>query len=325
MRQRIVWACWAGWAVLVLGRCYVRAWSALRHPAALLAPAAYGARQTLYCAIGGAAALMAAAIVAGIWRMVRHAAGERAARSFGLAAAALVAILWFHGQSAAIAPLSAVHAPHFPALGEAAARAARGLCGAALVLLASFSLGDLVLSAVGLPQASRAERPIVALTLGFGAVALCSSALAFAHVYHPWTVALVIGAALAAGALKAGLGVPRGVATAEEHRSAVALPRPWGMDYAWLAIAFLALSFALIGALAPETEYDALWYHLNFPRLWLEAGRPVDLLQEFPSLYPMTWELVFGAGLTKGGAIAAKLLHFFCLVVLAATDRKSVV
>ena len=45
----------------------------------------------------------------------------------------------------------------------------------------------------------------------------------------------------------------------------------------------------LIGALAPEVEYDSLWYHLWLPKLWLEAGRPVDMVEEYISLWPMTW------------------------------------
>ena len=56
---------------------------------------------------------------------------------------------------------------------------------------------------------------------------------------------------------------------------------------------------------------------MNLPRLWLEAGRPVDLVEEYISLYPLTWELVFGAGLVLGGAVAAKLLHFVCLPLVA--------
>jgi hypothetical protein len=76
---------------------------------------------------------------------------------------------------------------------------------------------------------------------------------------------------------------------------------------------------ALVGALAPEIEYDALWYHLWLPQQWLLAGRPVDIVEEYVSLYPLGWDLLYGAALTVGGAGAAKLLHFACLPLLAAT------
>ncbi|NIV28439.1 MAG: hypothetical protein GWN58_02655, partial [Anaerolineae bacterium] len=39
----------------------------------------------------------------------------------------------------------------------------------------------------------------------------------------------------------------------------------------------------------------------------------MDPIAEYISLYPMTWELIFGAGLALGGPTAAKLLHFACL------------
>jgi hypothetical protein len=81
--------------------------------------------------------------------------------------------------------------------------------------------------------------------------------------------------------------------------------------FAWLM--FLPLFIALIGALTPEVEYDALWYHLWLPRLWIEAARPVDIVEEYISLYPMTWELLYGAAMVWGNAVSAKLVHFACL------------
>jgi hypothetical protein len=305
--------------MLVLDRYFLQMWSMLRHPAAILAVIGFGVRQTLYCAAVGGTAVVAAWLIARIWRAVRHAIGDRAV-PLGLVAAALFTIVWYRGHAALVAALSTVHAPRLPAFGEAVARAGSGVVGAALVALAAFTLGDVVDSVLGLPDASRHERQIIGVTLGAGALAMCSSALAFAGIYRPWAVALMIAGALATGAVKRALSLRREhVQLAEGQRSPIARARPAGYDEAWLWLAFLALSFALVGALAPETEYDALWYHLNFPRLWLESGRPVDLIQEFPSLYPMTWELVLGTGLAMGGTVAAKLLHYSCLLVLAGT------
>ena len=65
--------------------------------------------------------------------------------------------------------------------------------------------------------------------------------------------------------------------------------------------------------MAPEKEWDALWYHLWLPKLWLEAGGPVDVVTEYVSLYPLTWELLYGAAMSLGGPVSAKLLHFICL------------
>ncbi len=72
-----------------------------------------------------------------------------------------------------------------------------------------------------------------------------------------------------------------------------------------------------LSLLRPST--DALWYHLWLPRQWLLHGTAFDTVHEYVALYPLTWELVFGAGLAAGGPVAAKLLHFWCLPLLALT------
>ena len=80
-----------------------------------------------------------------------------------------------------------------------------------------------------------------------------------------------------------------------------------------LCAALLTTSF--VAALAPETEYDALWYHLELPRQWLLAGRPVDNVTEYVSLYPMGFDLLFGMALAFGSDSAARLIHWICLVL----------
>jgi hypothetical protein len=319
MRERIAWACWAGWAFVVVARTYARLWESLRHPSDVAAIVPQAIRESLVCTITGGAAILLAAAVLLAWRAVRARTGERAAAVALLAAAAL-ALLWFRGDGAFVAWLSALQAPHLPAMGEAAARAGRGVCGAAFVALAAWTAGDLVMRPIGLAQVTAEERHLLALTLGAGVLSYSSSAAAWAGIYRPSTVALFIALVLAAGALARTRGGPRHAAERGAWPRSLAWAKPpTAMDAVWLGLAWLALSFALVAALAPETEYDALWYHLDLPRLWLDAGRPVDLIQEYPSLYPMTWELVYGAALVMGGAVGAKLLHLACLLVLAAT------
>jgi hypothetical protein len=93
-----------------------------------------------------------------------------------------------------------------------------------------------------------------------------------------------------------------------------------------MLISLTAFGLALFAALAPETEWDALAYHLWLPKLWLQSGGQVDLTWEFFSLFPLTWELLFGAGLSLGGPVTAKLLHYCCLplisLVLYETSRR---
>jgi hypothetical protein len=84
-----------------------------------------------------------------------------------------------------------------------------------------------------------------------------------------------------------------------------------------LALIVAAGVFALIGALAPEVEYDALWYHLDLPKRYLEAGSLVDFRCQYVAHYPSATELLFGYGLALADAIAAKLVHFGMGVLLA--------
>ena len=58
-------------------------------------------------------------------------------------------------------------------------------------------------------------------------------------------------------------------------RAARSLSLPRAADLAFVLCAGAAVACASIAALAPETEYDALWYHLFLPARWLAAGRPV--------------------------------------------------
>ena len=90
---------------------------------------------------------------------------------------------------------------------------------------------------------------------------------------------------------------------------------PRGAALLWISCAALAILCAGVAALAPESQYDALWYHLTYPQRYLAAGYLVDVPADFVSLYPMTTELWFGYGLALGGSTAAILLHLGFLLL----------
>jgi hypothetical protein len=78
----------------------------------------------------------------------------------------------------------------------------------------------------------------------------------------------------------------------------------------------------LLGALAPELAFDALWYHLTFPKLYLLNHSiyyiPGGLL--YYSVLPKLTELLYVLPLSIGNEVSAKVLHFcfgvFCLIAL---------
>lgn len=203
-----------------------------------------------------------------------------------------------------------------PAFGEALSRMLAASLGAGLVLFAAQVLGLGICRLLRWEPANWREGLLYRTSAGLGAISYTSLGLAALGIYYPSTVRAFLIATLAVGLLAF---VRHWRAGAEAIRSAFkssCKARLVTRDRVWQAIALLAILIAWIGALAPEVEYDALWYHLWSPKLWLEQGRPVDLVHDYISLYPLTWELVFGAGSVLGGPVAGKLLHFICLPLL---------
>ena len=100
------------------------------------------------------------------------------------------------------------------------------------------------------------------------------------------------------------------------------LPRPrfpaGAVERSALALLAAAGAFALIGALAPEVEYDALWYHLALPRRYLDAGSLRGPATASTCLtIRCALELLFGYGLAIADQVAAKLVNFGVGVLLA--------
>jgi hypothetical protein len=191
------------------------------------------------------------------------------------------------------------------------------LAAAAAVFAAAWGIGrTLVLLALRCGRLARAiEAPLLLFTtvsaLGLGALSLLALALALIGSLHPVALWAIIFAGIVAAVL---------------HALRQPLRRPsmpqGGMGWAALALIGAAGGFALIGALAPEVEYDALWYHLPFPTAYLAAGSLVDFPCQYTSYYPMGTELLFGYAIALDGPVAAKLVHFGFggLLVLASYD-----
>ncbi len=225
-----------------------------------------------------------------------------------------------------------------PFWAEALVRALNGIWAAVLILLAAQFLGAGFFRLIRWQPDDRIDRFLYRMAIGFGGLAYLSLALAALGMYRPWPLQASTGLIVAGGLTglvskrrtRPGLpghhrtmGDQAQVAPARGALPVRTLPshpasgdsRGSQMDWLWKCISILAVFLALIGALAPEKEYDALWYHLELPRVWLEQGRPVDLISEYVSLYPLSWEMLYGLGLVLSGQIAAKLLHFASLVL----------
>jgi hypothetical protein len=299
---------WTLWATGVLAYYFAYVPRALFSPDIALS---FDLRWALGAALLVVVSTAAAAAAGAGARRVGQRPGRRALTIL-LFAAGVATLPWWILSGRISSKLTPIAVPHIPFLGEAISRLAVGAIGASLVGLAALGAGTLILQSLRLRTAGVLERLVLSIASGFLVVSYGSLLLAGLGLYGPAAVTMLVAVACFAGA-------------AASREAAVEPAPPEGpsedahLTAAWLALAAVALLFGGVAALAPEKEWDALWYHLNLPRLWLEAGRPVDLVEEYVSLYPLTWELVFGAGLVLGGPVAAKLLHFVCLPLLACT------
>lgn len=203
-----------------------------------------------------------------------------------------------------------------PFFGEALRASLAAAGGAALLLASAVLLGAAICRLAGWRFAGRAEAVAYQAALGIGAFAYLGLALATRGFYRPGVLRVAVALPLLFAAVRAVRG-RRARDRARPLGRRIAWPSS-GADRLWAAAVGGFALVALAGALAPEIQYDAVWFHLHFPRLFLEAGRLVDLPAEYVSLYPMTWELWFGYGLAVGGSGAAVLLHWACLPLAAA-------
>jgi 4-amino-4-deoxy-L-arabinose transferase-like glycosyltransferase len=202
---------------------------------------------------------------------------------------------------------------HLPTMAEAFVRLVTATFGFVLTMLAAQVLGIVIRRLLKWSPVDWREALLYQTGLGLGALSYLCFLLAGLGLYHPGSVRIAVVLLLVAG----GIGFRHSLA--QVVRRTVLLPhllvRYSRADLVWQLIILLAVLIALVGAAAPESEYDALWYHLWLPKIWLEHGGPVDVVTEFISLYPLTWELIFGVGMSLGGPVAAKFLHFSCLLL----------
>ena len=73
----------------------------------------------------------------------------------------------------------------------------------------------------------------------------------------------------------------------------------------------LALLSLLLCALPPDgNEWDALAYHLAFPKLYLQAGRMAEIPFMHQSYFPPLQDMLYLWGLSVAGESAAKVMHW---------------
>ncbi len=85
----------------------------------------------------------------------------------------------------------------------------------------------------------------------------------------------------------------------------------------WVLGIISSISIMLLGALVPETAFDALWYHLTFPKLYLSNGG-IDFIPGnlfYYSALPKVGEMLYVTTLSLSGDILSHLIHMFFAIL----------
>ena len=90
----------------------------------------------------------------------------------------------------------------------------------------------------------------------------------------------------------------------------------------WFELAILALLgafeiMAWVGALAPETSFDALSSHLALAKTFAMRGQVAAIPELMGSYWPLNGDMLLLTGFLGAGEVGAKLMHFLAGLVTA--------
>lgn len=161
---------------------------------------------------------------------------------------------------------------------------------------------------LGRVEAAPGERISVSFGLGLAQLALLGFVLGIAGGLHAPVifVALVLLTVLQIGRLQRMTSTA--VTAVRDWRAKVEDLPSYTERAAVVFLAALSGFFALVWALTPETNYDALNYQIAVPRFYLEQGRIIDLPYFWHSYFARLVNMLFTLAMAIGGAGAAKLL-----------------
>ncbi len=297
------------WTVFVLAFYYSQLWRLLLGDWSRAEPQTAG----ILAFLGGMLLLpaTAAVVVWAVGRRVDRRTYTSVARWTCLAVIVLIALAFL---ALTLAMVQRTTDGALPYLHQALKRELAGIGAALLLLPAALALGLGISRTLGWQYDGWRERLPFGGALGIAAFGSLGFLLATLGLYRPYVLQALAALVLLAAILILAPGILRQVCSGR-HLSVPHIPR--NTTLLWIACAGLAFFCAGVAALAPETQYDALWYHLAYPQRYLQAGYLVDMPADFVSLYPMTTELWYGYGLALGGATAAILLHLGYLPLAA--------
>ncbi|HQK84118.1 MAG TPA: hypothetical protein PLK24_09290 [Atribacter sp.] len=207
------------------------------------------------------------------------------------------------------------HAPHLDDLNSGGFRdAVFALVLAGLVLFLAAGLGIILLRPFKLGDWSFIERTVISLPLGLAAIGYAEFFMGLLGWLKPihHTILLVIFAIIA---------FKNSVEVLTEGLSHIKrFPEIWrGFSFIkkfFFTAGALALMLAFLQTLTPPWDYDGLMYHLQGPRLFLDAGKIIPIPENWLTYYPFIWQMLNMLGMGLGSDIVAKVINFSFLIIL---------
>lgn len=153
-----------------------------------------------------------------------------------------------------------------------------------------------------------------ALVVFWGIFAYIILALGWVSLLTPVNTSIVLIHFLAVSGficLKAGTSIPR-------------FKQPSKLVLSMALILMILALVNLIGALGPELGFDALWYHLTIPRIWLLEGKAFNITGGYfyYSLLPKSIDLIYLSLMPIFSYLGPKVLHWgFGLMATALTYK----
>jgi hypothetical protein len=165
------------------------------------------------------------------------------------------------------------------------------------------------------------ERGLFSLGIGIGITGYLIYFIGLVHLLNVWLVMILLLAAILL------LGKEYKTISRWIMRAPKVCKHIWARIrkntlYMWVSIPVIAFSaLAFVGASTPEYEFDALWYHLTLPKIYILDHFihyvPGTLL--YYSVFPRLTEMMYTLGLLVGNDLVAKMFHFAFGLLFAAS------
>jgi hypothetical protein len=182
-----------------------------------------------------------------------------------------------------------------------------------LVLLAGGGLGIFLLRYFRIGGWTPAEKVLFSLPIGLASLAYLVFGLGLIGILNPLAFSLLLGL-IAVWRWRECSGILLSIP--ETLRSLFEFWKGLRIELKVLCvIGVTVLLLTQLLTLTPPFDYDSLAYHLQGPRLFLEAGRIQPIYENWFTFYPFTWEMLYMLGLGLGSDIFAKLIHFSTLLL----------